>query len=400
MTDVPVLLLTGRGSRRLEAEALDVAAGLLCRSGDRSTACNDCRRVARREHPDLLVAAPEASRRANTPAFDESSTSKETTIPTALVRALASDAFRNPYEAALRVLVLLDVDRTEAAAFSALLKVLEEPPSRARFVLTAARPRLLPPTILSRLVLRRLPSPSRETLVASLVARGMSPEEAAARAAFRPAGEEEALDLDLAGERASRDALLEAASGLFLSGASGLGARPGREAGCRRCRRDGRSLRPPCPDPAGRGGRRDGPGGSDGPPRRALQGPGTPLGSRDRRPPRGREPGPPRGRRPARLAPESPPGGRGLRPLAPLPLRPSEKKEGGTRGERRAPPRALTGGSYFSSSMTTSMAAPGLQLDRPPSSFRTPGEPPSRRAFPGFTRSPRLSSPSSSAVPT
>ncbi|HYN43910.1 MAG TPA: hypothetical protein VE129_19180, partial [Thermoanaerobaculia bacterium] len=172
MTDVPVLLLTGRGSRRLEAEALDVAAGLLCRSGDRSSACNDCRRVARREHPDLLVAAPESSRRSNTPAFDESSTSKETTIPTALVRALASDAFRNPYEAALRVLVLLDVDRTEAAAFSALLKVLEEPPSRARFVLTAARPRLLPPTILSRLVLRRLPSPSREALVASLVARG------------------------------------------------------------------------------------------------------------------------------------------------------------------------------------------------------------------------------------
>jgi DNA polymerase-3 subunit delta' len=221
MTDVPVLLLTGRGSRRLEAEALDVAAGLLCRSGDRTGACNDCRRVARREHPDLLVAAPESSRRANTPAFDESSGSKETTIPTALVRALASDAFRLPYEASLRVLVLLDVDRTEAAAFSALLKVLEEPPSRARFVLTAARPRLLPPTILSRLVLRRLPSPSREMLVASLVARGLSAEEAAARAAFRPTGEEEAIDLDLAGERANRDALLEAVSGLLLSGSTG-----------------------------------------------------------------------------------------------------------------------------------------------------------------------------------
>ena len=221
MTDVPVLLLTGRGSRRLEAEALDVAAGLLCRSGDRTGACNDCRRVARREHPDLLVAAPEASRRANTPAFDESSTSKETTIPTALVRALASDAFRLPYEADRRVLVLLDVDRTEAAAFSALLKVLEEPPSRARFVLTAARPRLLPPTILSRLVLRRLPSPSHDTLVAALVARGLSSEEAAARAAFRPTGEEEAVDLDLAGERASRDALLEAVSGLLLSGSTG-----------------------------------------------------------------------------------------------------------------------------------------------------------------------------------
>ncbi len=221
MIDVPVQLLTGRGSRRLEAEALDLAAGLLCRSGDRTSACSDCRRVARREHPDLLVAAPESSRRANTPPFDETSGSKETTIPTALVRALASEAFRLPYEGARRVLVLLDVDRTEAAAFSALLKVLEEPPARARFVLTAVRPRLLPPTILSRLVLRRLPSPSRKELLAALVARGTAPEEAAARAAFCPAGEEEALDLDLAEARVTRDGLLEAASGLLLSGSAG-----------------------------------------------------------------------------------------------------------------------------------------------------------------------------------
>ncbi len=221
MTDVPVQLLTGRGSRRLEAEALDLAAGFLCRTGDRTPACNDCRRVARREHPDLLVAAPERSRRANTPPFDEASDSKETTIPTALVRALASDAFRLPYEGSRRVLVLLDVDRTEAAAFSALLKVLEEPPSRARFVLTATRPRLLPPTILSRLVLRRLPSPSREELVAALVSRGMTSEEAAARAAFRAAGEEEALELDLGEARETRDALLEAASGTLLSGSTG-----------------------------------------------------------------------------------------------------------------------------------------------------------------------------------
>ncbi len=221
MIDVPVQLLTGRGSRRLEAEALDVAAGLLCRTGDRTSSCADCRRVARREHPDLLVAAPESSRRANTPPFDETSGSKETTIPTALVRALASDAFRLPYEGDRRVLVLLDVDRTESAAFSALLKVLEEPPSRARFVLTAARPRLLPPTILSRLVLRRLPSPTHEALVASLVARGLPPEEAASRAAFCPTGEEEALELDLATARAARDGLLEAASGLLLSGSTG-----------------------------------------------------------------------------------------------------------------------------------------------------------------------------------
>lgn len=224
MIDVPVQLLTGRGSRRLEAEALDAAAGLLCRSGDRTADCADCadcRRVARKEHPDLLVAAPESGRRANTPPFDESSGSKETTIPTALVRAIAADASRLPYEGTRRVLLLLDVDRTESAAFSALLKVLEEPPSRARFVLTAVRPRLLPPTILSRLVLRRLPSLSREALVDALVAGGMSSEEASARAAFGPAGEDEARDLDLAAGRETRDALLEAASGLLLSGSTG-----------------------------------------------------------------------------------------------------------------------------------------------------------------------------------
>ena len=78
------------GAQHLVApQALDVAAGLLCRSGDRTPDCADCRRVARREHPDLLVAAPESGRRANTPPFDETSGSKETTIPTALVRALA-----------------------------------------------------------------------------------------------------------------------------------------------------------------------------------------------------------------------------------------------------------------------------------------------------------------------
>ncbi|HQP87048.1 MAG TPA: hypothetical protein PLL76_12390, partial [Thermoanaerobaculia bacterium] len=221
MTDVPVQLLTGRGSKRLEAEALDVAASFLCRSGDRTASCPDCRRVARREHPDLLVAAPESGRRANTPPFDETSGSKETTIPTALVRAISADASRLPYEGTRRVLVLLDVDRTEAAAFSALLKILEEPPSRARFVLTATRPRLLPPTILSRLVLRRLPALSREALVAALTGGGMSPEEAAGRAAFGPPGEEEARDLDLAAAREGRDALLEAVSGLLLSRSTG-----------------------------------------------------------------------------------------------------------------------------------------------------------------------------------
>lgn len=217
--DVPVLLLTGRGSRRLEEEAISVAARLICRS--HSASCPDCPRVARREHPDILVAAPEKGRRANTPRFDEASDSKETTIPAALVRAVAAEASRLPYEAPRRAILLLDVDRTETAAFSALLKVLEEPPSRTRFILTATRPRLLPPTILSRVVLERLPDPSRAEVAAALVAAAMSPGEAEARAAFATGGVEEARELDLSGARALRDGLLEAVSGALLTGSAG-----------------------------------------------------------------------------------------------------------------------------------------------------------------------------------
>ena len=57
MTDVPVLLLTGRGSRRLEAEALDVAAGkvVLCdRYTDASRAYQGAGRRIGEELVDLL----------------------------------------------------------------------------------------------------------------------------------------------------------------------------------------------------------------------------------------------------------------------------------------------------------------------------------------------------------
>ena len=163
-----------------------------------------------------MVAAPERRRRVNPPPFEEMD-GKETTLPTALVRAVAADATRFPYEAARRAVVFLDVDRTESAAFSALLKILEEPPTKTRFVLTATRPRLLPSTILSRVVLRPVPGATREETAAALRSRGMGEEEAEARAAFVPHDADEAAELDLAEERATRDALLEAVSGVFLT---------------------------------------------------------------------------------------------------------------------------------------------------------------------------------------
>jgi len=216
MTSTPVVLLAGPGSVRLEAAALEEAAAVICGRGfDPESSCG--RRVFRKEHPDLMVAAPERRRRVNTPSFEEGE-SKETTLPTALVRAVAADSTRLPYEAPLRAIVLLDVDRTESAAFSALLKILEEPPTKTRFLLTATRPRLLPPTILSRVVLKPMPGTPRAKTAELLVSRGLALEDAQARAAFAPHDADEAAALDLPEARATRDALLEAASGLFLTG--------------------------------------------------------------------------------------------------------------------------------------------------------------------------------------
>lgn len=216
--DAPVVLLAGPGSRRLEALALERARQILCRRGARCEPdCVDCRRVTRGEHPDLLVAAPERRRRVNPPPFEEASESKETTIPTALVRAIAGVASRHPYEAARRAILLLDVERTEPAAFSALLKVLEEPPERTMFILTSTRPRLLPPTILSRVALLSVPGTSRSETAAALRQRGMATEDAEARAAFLPSDRDEADALDLPAAREERDALLEALSGVLLS---------------------------------------------------------------------------------------------------------------------------------------------------------------------------------------
>jgi len=215
VSGAPVVLLAGPGSKRLEAAALEEAAATICGRGF-DPESNAARRVFRREHPDLMVAAPERRRRVNAPAFEEGET-KETSIPTALVRAVAADSTRLPYEAAMRAVVFLDVDRTEPAAFSALLKILEEPPKKTRFLLTATRPRLLPPTILSRVTLQPMPGSTRAETTDALVARGMAPEDAEARAAFVPHDADEASALDLAEARATRDALLEAASGVFLT---------------------------------------------------------------------------------------------------------------------------------------------------------------------------------------
>lgn len=108
-------------------------------------------RIERRIHPDLLWVAPE-----------------EKSLKIGDVRGLAEKLAYPPLEAERRVVVLERAESLLTAAANSLLKILEEPPAYAVFLLlTTAEAKLLP-TIRSRAQLMRLAPLSAEMLLARL----------------------------------------------------------------------------------------------------------------------------------------------------------------------------------------------------------------------------------------
>jgi len=194
------LLLTGPHAPRLEEEAFALAAAWLCPDGDdRERRCGSCRRALARSHPDLLPLAPDGVQ-----------------IRIDQVREALGFAAGRPYESARRVAVIPRAELLGLEAGNALLKALEEPGARMRWILTATHPEVLLPTIRSRCVRVRIPGPAAKDRIRDLLARGGSPEDAA--------------DLNLLdpGSEADPEALREAreARALIIAAlAAGLGGR-------------------------------------------------------------------------------------------------------------------------------------------------------------------------------
>ena len=94
--------------------------------------------VLRRESPELLIVEGEG---------------KSGQIPVDKVRAVRRDIFHSSLSAAGRVVWIRDAHRMAAPSANALLKVLEEPPSGAIFILTAYDAAALPATVVSRCTL-------------------------------------------------------------------------------------------------------------------------------------------------------------------------------------------------------------------------------------------------------
>jgi DNA polymerase-3 subunit delta' len=154
-------LFTGPSAVGKFTVAKAFAASVLCASGGCGE-CNVCRRVLEEKHPDVTVIRPAGKN-----------------IPVEKIRELRLSAFRKPMEAVRSVFIIKNAERMWEEGASTLLKVLEEPPGNAVFILITANPAGMLPTIRSRCQeIAFAPVPSEELAGYLVERKGVSHDEA------------------------------------------------------------------------------------------------------------------------------------------------------------------------------------------------------------------------------
>jgi len=134
------LVFTGQKDSGRKQAAIGFAQTINCQKDDRISAdgkpchqCPSCRKTASGAHPDILSVVPENG-----------------IIRTAQIKNIFSSTSTRPHEGKRRMVVIEDADMMNREASNSLLKILEEPPLRTFFVLTAKNLTDLLPTIVSR----------------------------------------------------------------------------------------------------------------------------------------------------------------------------------------------------------------------------------------------------------
>lgn len=129
------LITGGREESRLQF-AQQVAMAYLCGAEQAPCGqCRHCRKVLSRSHPDLVyVTIPDEKREINVEQ----------------ARTLRSDAYVSPNEGGRKVYIIHPADAMNTAAQNVLLKVLEDGPAYAAFLLVADEPGALLETVRSR----------------------------------------------------------------------------------------------------------------------------------------------------------------------------------------------------------------------------------------------------------
>lgn len=110
--------------------------------------CNACIRANANSHPDIRI---------------ESGTGVSGAISVDTIRSIIDDAQKKPEEADLNIYLLFVKNKIMPSSQNKLLKIMEEPPGNALFIITINSAESLLPTIRSRAVTYTLQTPSKES---------------------------------------------------------------------------------------------------------------------------------------------------------------------------------------------------------------------------------------------
>lgn len=136
------VLIEGEAGLGKKTLARDIAAMLVCTGEDKPCGrCAQCVKAQKGVHPDIFEYVPSGA---------VNSFHIET------VRTVRDDASIIPNEAPCKIYILADCQCMNEAAQNAMLKLIEEPPDYAVFLLTVDSKAKLLPTVLSRCVALRL----------------------------------------------------------------------------------------------------------------------------------------------------------------------------------------------------------------------------------------------------
>lgn len=129
--------------------------------------CSACKQALKSSHPDVFVYTASGAPRS---------------FPVDVVRQVKKDCYIRPNNGGGKAYLLENVQSMDASPQNALLKILEEPPAYAMFVLTCPSASVLLTTVLSRSVVLTIGSPAgadtaHEPYVAALVKALLSPTE-------------------------------------------------------------------------------------------------------------------------------------------------------------------------------------------------------------------------------
>lgn len=131
------ILLQGEAGCGKRTLAKQIAKALVCRDREHAPCgtCPSCVRAAAGSHPDIRL---------------EEGSGATRSLSVDAVKAIIADSYRMPEEADVSVYLLFLGSRTLEGAQNKLLKVIEEPPASAVFILVCESAEQLLPTIRSR----------------------------------------------------------------------------------------------------------------------------------------------------------------------------------------------------------------------------------------------------------